>query len=177
MSQSAHRAMTVAASVLRTHFDYTNWATNRLLRQAALLPPEFLARDFETSEKNIVQTLAHIYLADRLWLGRVESAARPFGNADEFSLAHLQAEWPRLQDRWQVYLQAQTDQSVTAPITYRSLDGDREFTQPLWQILLHIVNHATHHRGQATGFLRALGYTPEPLDLSAYYRQLPPADV
>jgi len=168
--------MTVAASALRTHFDYTNWATNRLLRQAALLPAEFLARDFETSEKNIVQTLAHIYLADRIWLGRVESAAGPFGNPAEFSLAHLEAEWPNLQSRWRVFLEAQTDHSVTVPVTYRALQN-QQYTQPLWQIVLHIVNHATHHRGQVTGFLRALGYTPEPLDLIAYYRQLPPADV
>jgi len=43
---------------------------------------------------------------------------------------------------------------------------------PLWQILLHVVNHATHHRGQVSGFLRAMGHTPPPLDLIAFYRTL-----
>jgi len=38
--------------------------------------------------------------------------------------------------------------------------------------VLHVVNHGTHHRGQAAGFLRAMGYVPPPLDLIAYYRTL-----
>jgi uncharacterized damage-inducible protein DinB len=168
--------MTVSSSVLRTHFDYTNWATNRLLRQAALLPDEYLNRDFATADKNIVQTLAHIYLVDRVWLGRVEYAPVAFGNPGDFSLSDLEAAWPMLQNRWTVFLTAQTDHSVNERITYLALQ-DQEFSQPLWQLLLHIVNHATHHRGQVTGFLRSLGYTPEPIDLITYYRQLPPADL
>jgi uncharacterized damage-inducible protein DinB len=42
----------------------------------------------------------------------------------------------------------------------------------LWKIVLHVVNHGTHHRGQASGFLRAMGHVPPPLDLIAYYRTL-----
>jgi uncharacterized damage-inducible protein DinB len=46
------------------------------------------------------------------------------------------------------------------------------WTQPLWEIVLHVVNHGTHHRGQAAGFLRSLGHTPPKLDLIFYYRQM-----
>ncbi|MFL6446663.1 MAG: DinB family protein [Bryobacteraceae bacterium] len=38
-------------------------------------------------------------------------------------------------------------------------------------LLSHVVNHSTHHRGQVSGFLRAMNYTPPPLDLVAYHRQ------
>ncbi|MCU1258189.1 MAG: DinB family protein, partial [Bryobacterales bacterium] len=85
----------------------------------------------------------------------------------------LQNEWPGLQDRWTTYCSGFNDDSVNNLISYTSLNG-QHFTQPLWQLLLHIVNHATHHRGQASGFLRALGKAPQPLDLVAYYRQLGP---
>jgi uncharacterized damage-inducible protein DinB len=44
------------------------------------------------------------------------------------------------------------------------------WTQPFWQLVLHVVNHATHHRGQVSGFLRAMGRVPPPLDLVAFYR-------
>ena len=40
-----------------------------------------------------------------------------------------------------------------------------------WQIVTHVVNHGTHHRGQVSGFLRTMGHTPPPLDLSFYYRE------
>ena len=56
------------------------------------------------------------------------------------------------------------------PLAYRDLKG-RAYEQPLWQLILHVVNHGTHHRGQVSGFLRSLGHVPPPLDLVAYYRQ------
>jgi len=43
--------------------------------------------------------------------------------------------------------------------------------QPLWQVVLHAVNHGTHHRGQVSGFLRTLGHTPPVTDLSHFYRR------
>ncbi len=54
-------------------------------------------------------------------------------------------------------------------IEYKDLKGN-PYQSPLWQIVLHLVNHGSHHRGQVSGMLRALGKTPPPLDLIAYYR-------
>ena len=55
-------------------------------------------------------------------------------------------------------------------VHYTSLAG-LSFQTPLWQIVLHVVNHGTHHRGQVSGFLRRMGVVPPPLDLIAYYRE------
>jgi uncharacterized damage-inducible protein DinB len=44
--------------------------------------------------------------------------------------------------------------------------------QPLGQLVLHVVNHGTHHRGQVSGFLRAMGHVPPKLDLVSYYRNM-----
>ncbi len=162
--------MNIFVAVLREHFDYTRWATTRLLKQVALLPEEHLMRDFGTADRSILQTLAHIYLADRIWLGRVEHSAGPFGNAAEYRLADLESAWPLLHHRWAELLNHATDNSADEPVTYRDLKN-REWRQPLWQVLLHTVNHGTHHRGQVVGFLRAMGYVPEPLDLIACYRE------
>ncbi len=158
---------------MRTHLNYTNWATNRLLAQVAELSPEELRFDFGTATKTVVGTLAHVYWADTLWLCRVQGAPRPEWKPSEVNLARLQQEWPELQERWKALFENQTDETVDNGVHYSGLDG-QQFTQPLWQIVLHIVNHAAHHRGQASGFLRALGKTPQPLDLAAYYRQLGP---
>ena len=58
-----------------------------------------------------------------------------------------------------------------APIAYDDFKGN-PWKTPAWQVILHVVNHATHHRGQAAGFIRAMGKTPPVLDLMAYYRGL-----
>jgi hypothetical protein len=57
-----------------------------------------------------------------------------------------------------------------AKITYSDLKGN-PYTQPIWTIVLQVVNHSSHHRGQAVGFIRALGHTPPNVDLITFSRQ------
>lgn len=64
-----------------------------------------------------------------------------------------------------------TDEQALAGVSYKDLSGN-PWTTPLWQIVLHVVNHGTHHRGAVSGFLRAMGHPPPALDLMAYYRSL-----
>lgn len=163
--------MTISADVLRSHLDYTAWASKRLVDAVAGLSKEELTRDFQTADHSILGTLVHVYAADRIWLARVtNAAARPFTTEADFHLPVLTTDWPALHERWRAFGQTLTDASTGAQVSYKDTKGN-PYTQPLWQILLHVVNHGTHHRGQVSGFLRALGYTPPPLDLSAYYRQ------
>ena len=164
--------MSVTADALRLHFDYTAWATGKLLHAAALLPSEHLIHDFGTADRNIVGTLAHTFAADRVWLARVSGAPIPtFLTEADRSLPVLQREWPAVNDRWKQWMAAQTDESVRAQITYRDLKGN-EWTQTLWKLLLHVVNHGTHHRGQVSGFMRSLGHTPPPTDLLYFHREV-----
>jgi uncharacterized damage-inducible protein DinB len=164
-------AMTVSADVLRTHLDYTAWASRRLVDLAAGLTSEELARDFQTADHSIVGTLAHIYAADRIWLARVtQSPAGTFITDADRDISVLKNDWPVLHDRWRSWASSLTNEAADANLSYKDSKGN-PYIQPLWQILLHVVNHGTHHRGQVSGFLRALGHTPPPLDLAAYHRQ------
>jgi uncharacterized damage-inducible protein DinB len=70
-----------------------------------------------------------------------------------------------------VELVRRTDGGVAGrTIAYRDLKGNA-YETPISQIA-HLVNHATHHRGQLSGFLRAMGRAPPALDLIAYYRSM-----
>jgi uncharacterized damage-inducible protein DinB len=162
--------MTVSADVLRNHLDYTAWASKRLVDTAAGLSKEELTRDFQTADHSILGTLVHVYAADRIWLARVTNApAAPFITEADHNLPVLVNDWPALGGRWRKYGMTLTDESAAADISYKDTKGN-PYIQPLWQIILHVVNHGTHHRGQVSGFLRAMGYPPPPLDLSAYFR-------
>ncbi|HLK31687.1 MAG TPA: DinB family protein [Terriglobales bacterium] len=162
--------MAVNAETLRMHLDYTAWASNRLLDSVTRLTPEELTRDFKTSDRNVLETLAHVFAADRVWLARVNGETRAtFIGPEDKHLEVLTKDWPALHQRWRQWAVPLTDQDAMAVIPYRDLKGNA-WEQPLWQILLHVVNHGTHHRGQVSGFLRAMGHVPPPLDLIAYYR-------
>ena len=151
---------------------YTIWATNHLLNAAAAIPPEQLLHDFHTADKNIVGTLAHVFAADRVWMDRVQGRPRTVFIEDrDRNLSVLREEWPPLHAGWRQWLGALEEHKLDERISYQDMQGNPYQSLP-WEIILHVVNHGTHHRGQVSGFLRALGHVPPPLDLIRFYRGL-----
>ena len=164
--------MPISADMLRLHLAYSAWASQQLLDAASQLTPDELTRDFNTADRNVVGTLAHIFGGDRVWLGRFEGTLRTtLLDPEDRQLATLQKEWPVLHDRWTLWAEALTDETALAPIAYVDFRGN-SWEQPVWQIVLHVVNHGTHHRGQVSGFLRTMGYVPPPVDLHVYHRSV-----
>jgi len=165
-----NRNMPVTADTLRQQFDYSTWASQRLLEEANKLPAEELARDFSTADRSVVETLAHVFAADRVWLARVQGTPRAsFIEDRDRELATLNKEWPEIQQSWKQLLAGMSDQDIQKVVEFKDLKGNPN-QQPLWKIVMHLVNHGTHHRGQVSGFLRAMGHTPPAIDLMVYYR-------
>jgi uncharacterized damage-inducible protein DinB len=164
--------MAITAELLRDHLNYTAWASSRLVDAACVLNPQELTRDFATADHNVLGTLVHVYAADRVWLGRIEGnpPARFIVPEQDMHLAVLKSDWPALSERWKRWATLLTEDSIHREISYNSTKGDASIT-PVWQIVLHVVNHGSHHRGQVSGFLRAMGHAPPSLDLTAYYRE------
>ena len=91
----------VTPEALRDHLEYSAWASRRLVDAAAGLSPEDLTRDFQTADRSVLGTLAHIYAADRVWFSRVAGTPFPgFITDADRTLAVLQNDWPALHDRW-----------------------------------------------------------------------------
>lgn len=167
--------MKVSAEVLRTHLDYSAWASRRLLDAAEPLPEADLRRDFGSADKSVIGTLVHVFGADRIWLSRVRGGPPEGMPAPEFhDPSVLRPAWQAVDEGWREWARPLSDTGFLHEVPYRDLKGN-PWRTPLWQIVLHVVNHATHHRGQAAGFLRAMGHAPPPLDLIAWYRTLPNA--
>lgn len=163
-------ASLISKEVLLTHIDYTRWASARLVEAAGELHPQELIRDFGTADKSVLGSLVHVYAADRVWLRRIKgNPPAKFIDPDlDMHLSVLEKQWPPLLDEWTEWITGLSD--VSTKISYTDLKGN-PYETPAWQIILHVVNHGTHHRGQVQGFLRAMGRTPKPLDLIAYYRE------
>ncbi len=162
--------MAVTADVLRSHLAYTAWASQRVVRAVSGLSQEELTRDFGTADKSLLGTLVHIFGADRVWLTRLQGESPSVYLTDaDYQLSVLQNDWPALHERWKQWAARLSDDAVLKDVSYKDMRGN-PWRQPLWQLVLHVVNHGTHHRGQAAGFLRTLGHMPPQLDLVLYYR-------
>lgn len=159
----------VSAEVLREHLDYSAWASRQLVHALEGLTGEQLVHDFGTADKSVLGTLVHVFGADRLWLARVRGPAPgTFLSDADYDLRVLQTEWPLVHDGWREWVAGLTDPG--ASIAYRDMSGNPHQSTAS-EIVLHVVNHGTHHRGQVSGFLRMLGVAPPQLDLIRYYRQ------
>ena len=165
--------MLISVEVLQSHIDYTAWASQRLVEAATHLNAEELTHNFGTADKSVLGTLVHTFAADRIWMGRIDGQipARFLEVEKDMHMHVLRDDWPLLHNRWKAWAASLTDKAAHAVLAYKNMKGD-SFESPLWQIVLHVVNHGTHHRGQAAGFIRSMGHTPPPLDLIAYYWQL-----
>lgn len=159
----------VPNSTLLTHLDYTLWATSKLLDAATRLTPDQLSLDLKVSHTSVLSTLQHIYYADRTWLARLTGQQIPFADpAPGPSLDDLKEAWPPVIAGLRAYVESATD--LETNLTATRLNG-ATFTCARWKVLLHVVNHATLHRGQIMAMLRQLDHVPPATDLFYFYLQ------
>jgi uncharacterized damage-inducible protein DinB len=116
--------MPVSVDTLRLQLDYSAWASQRLMDAAAKLSEEELMRDFKTADKTVLDTLVHVYAADRIWLSRVTAEPRAtFVDPADRDLTLLQTEWPALQQRWNLWLRDFKDDDALRVIFYKDMKG------------------------------------------------------
>ena len=154
----------MTADEIRDHIRYSGWASAKLLTAALALSEEQQTREFGVSHKSLMGTLEHCFLADRVWFTRVVDK-RVLESEEPFT-----TQWPKIQKRWEIWADALTHQDLVRSVDYTDMKG-RPHRTPVWQIVLHVVNHATLHRGQAMSLLRQLGAEAPPTDLIFYYRE------
>lgn len=160
---------------------YNQWMNRKLIVAAAALPGDELDRDRGAFFGSVLGTLNHLVVADTIWLKRLSahpSCAAPLAPLDDIPLpASLDARpCPTLDtlrvrretlDALFVALCGQLDSAaLDTPLAYRNTRGE-PFRRRLGELLLHVFNHQTHHRGQATTLLSQAGVDVGVTDLLA----------
>jgi uncharacterized damage-inducible protein DinB len=158
----------MTASEARRHLAYSEWASRRLFDVVMALPAEQRERDLGSAHRCVLDTLAHIVFADRVWLKRVMGTAVP--GAEAVPSEAVAVEWPRLWRQWADLAAGWTDAELAQVIEYPDLRGAAR-ASTLEEMVMHVVNHATLHRGQVSGMLRQMGVAPPQTDLIVFYRE------
>jgi uncharacterized damage-inducible protein DinB len=158
---------------LETLLDYHYWARDRILDAAERLTAEQLTRDLGNSFPSVRDTLVHLFSADWIWCARWEGQSpQTMLDPETFpDVASIRAAWTDHEQKVRAILTTLGENGITRTIEYKTLTGLAS-AQPFWQILQHVVNHGSYHRGQVTTMLRQLGAAPpKSLDLIAFYRE------
>jgi uncharacterized damage-inducible protein DinB len=156
----------------RLLYDYNSWANHRSLDACASLSDEQFTRDLGSSFRSVRDTLAHICGAEWLWLerwhGRSHSSIPPA--SDFTNLESLRRRWDEIERNLLDYVASLTPEEVQRVVQHKTTQGVPQ-SAPLWQMLQHLVNHGTYHRGQVATMLRQLGAKPISTDLIFFYRE------
>jgi uncharacterized damage-inducible protein DinB len=134
---------------LRMLAKYRQWADRLTFEAVAALPPGEAEKERPTLFKSMIGTLNHTYLVDLIWQAHLEGRAHGFTSRDRVLHAELGALWEAQQaiDRWYVeWSAAQSAASMREIVRFAFVSGEPGAMTGA-QILLHVVNHATYHRG------------------------------
>jgi uncharacterized damage-inducible protein DinB len=156
---------------LRTLVDYNYWARDRMLTAIELLPAEMLTRDLGNSFRSIRDTAGHIFAAEFVWYQRWNGTSPPLPAADQFAdVSALRAAWTLLERQTRALLDTLDDEGILRLIEYRLASGAAGASR-FCDMVQHVVNHGTYHRGQVTTMLRQLGAAPpQSTDMITYQR-------
>jgi len=154
---------------------YNVWATARLLDAVRALPEDNYRRDVGLFFHSIHGTLNHLLVGEHLlWFVRFAEGRSPTValNAEvEPDRARLDVRLREGAARWAPLIASFKPDRWSGTLDYTTMRGTAA-SLPFAATLAHVFNHGTHHRGQITAALTALGQPSPELDL-VYFLQNP----
>lgn len=168
--------MSVAAlRHLRMLTRYTAWSNTRLFETLAALPAGEATARRNHGQRSMVGTLAHAWVVDRIWQAHLQGRAHGYTTrqpAQEPALEQLRRDQAEL-DRWYIdYADGLDTAGQAEVVNYRFVDGGAG-RMTRGDMLLHIVNHKTYHRGYVADMLYQAGLRPPVMDLPVFLRDVP----
>lgn len=155
---------------IRELYAYTTWANDRVLGAVATLDAAAFTRDLGSSFPSVRDTLLHLLAVDWVWLARWqgESPSAMPDSWDLSSFAAIRAKWLEVQRARAGFVAGLSDADLVRPLPYRTRKGEAH-VNTYGEMLRHVVNHTTHHRGQLVTMLRQLGRPGVDTDLIVFY--------
>lgn len=147
---------------------YSLWATRRLFTHIDALPEADYRRDAGLFFRSVHGTLNHLLVGERAWFGRFACDESPLVVLD----AELESGRARLRDalidsalNWPAFVRDCPDERWAGELHYRRGNGE-PMVLPFAPTLTHVFNHGTHHRGQITAAITAMGHACPVLDIA-----------
>lgn len=147
---------------------YNTWQNQSLYRCAGELTDADRKLDRGAFFKSIHATLNHLLWADLAWMARFAGTPAPAAGVASTDLhddfASLQAARVAFDATMEQWAQELDPAWLEGDLTWYSGILKRELSKPKWQLLAHLFNHGTHHRGQVHAMLTAAGTKPDDTD-------------
>ena len=155
---SAAKVQKSMKELLQQYAAYHVWANQKLFDRIQLLGAEAIQQEIVSSFPSIYKTVLHMWFAEEAWWQRLKLTEHPDMAATHFTGDF--AEMVKLLNRqsliWKEWVTNASLMQLEHVFAYRNTKKE-EFKQPVFEMLLHLYNHGTYHRGQLVTMLRQLG--------------------
>ncbi|MBY0434959.1 MAG: DinB family protein [Cyclobacteriaceae bacterium] len=159
---------------IHQHLAYTVWANEKLSAKLHTLDEKLLKTELVGSFPSIEKTLLHMWNAELIWLSRLKGSNPSVWPLTDFSGGKTELLNGLVQSSKDVlaFIESSGPAFLQSKIQYKTIKGD-SFENEVEELLFHLVNHGTYHRGQITTMLRQLGITDPPsTDIIFYLRAI-----
>lgn len=152
---------------------YNSWANKKIKGFIMEAGEEMTLKMQSSSFPTIQQTILHILDAQTIWFSRLQGISPVSWPGQSFNGTSADACEMLIEScqHYEKYVKELTEKELMHNIGYRNMKGDA-FIAPVQQILVHVMNHGTFHRGQLVTMLRGAGFTNlSSTDMIAYFRE------
>ena len=158
--------------ILIQYTTYNFWANEKLLNIISELDESVLNKEIVSSFPSLSKTLMHLWDAETIWLKRLKGESLDDWPSKTFSgnIFDIRNGILSLDKSFIEYVESLDEERLIENFNYKNIEG-KPFTNPIWQSILHCMNHSTYHRGQLVTMLRQCDYKNIPAtDFIAYCR-------
>lgn len=151
---------------------YNVWAHNKIMDVVLALPEEKQKAEILSSFSSLEKTMLHMWDAESIWWQRMKLDERLVIPSENFKGTTRDVGNGLLSQSalWERWVNNVSDHMLQHVFEFRNKKGD-QIKMPIWQMLTHIFNHGTYHRGQLVNMLRQLGVKKIPqTDFSLWSR-------
>ena len=157
--------------LLQQYAAYNIWATKLLTDRINKLGEEDITKEITSSFPSLYKTLQHMWLAEEVWWQRLKLAENIVLESAKFtgSFSEMTIILAKQSQQWKDWLDTATENQITHVFAY--VRNKEQIKMPVYQMLQHVFNHATYHRGQLVTMLNQLGADKIPsTDFSTFSR-------
>jgi uncharacterized damage-inducible protein DinB len=143
---------------IKRHLAYNLWANQRITEILQPVDESIIFAEMKSSFPGIARTILHIWDAEWIWLTRLKDKpvdlwpSKAFKGTKPELLHGIVNSSKELAE----FIEFKGDAFLSETVSYKSLKGDT-FENKVEDLLMHLVNHGTYHRGQIITLLREQG--------------------
>jgi uncharacterized damage-inducible protein DinB len=151
---------------------YNEWANRVIFDAVAALPPGEAEKPRTSLFRNIVHSLNHNYVIDRIFQAHLEGRTHGYtarNTPEHPPLAELRRSQAEV-DAWYVrWADGIAEPALEETVRFEFVGGG-EGAMTRGQMLLHVVNHTSYHRGFVADLFYQVPAKPPITDLTVYLR-------